>query len=318
MVPILDDAAFVQEFQELGATALAKKLGINVRNVFERRKRLEKKLGIEFTLPATSLIYSPTYKKEEYPERVHLELLNGVAFLASDFHYWPGKKSTIHRAIVKMAKELKPNIFVANGDICDFASISRHPPIGWEGRPSVQQEIEVCQERLYEIIQALPKGCKRTWNLGNHDGRFETLIATKAPELAKIAGVHLHDHFPDWERGWLTFINNDVVIKHRYKGGKHAPYNNTLHSGKNTFTSHLHNAKIIPVTDYNGTRYGGDMGCVADVEHKAFVDYTEGSPKDWRSAFMILTFWRGKLLQPELVLRLDDERVEFRGKVIEV
>lgn len=144
------------------------------------------------------------------------------------------------------------------------------------------------------------------------------MIAIKAPELAKVKGVHLHDHFPDWDRGWSTWINDDVIIKHRFKGGIHATHNNTMWAGKSIITGHLHSAKVTPFTDYNGTRYGVDTGCVADPDHKAFVDYTEDNPKNWRSAFCVLTFWRGKLLYPELVLRLDENHVEFRGQVIEV
>ena len=109
-----------------------------------------------------------------------------------------------------------------------------------------------------------------------------------APEFAKVAGIHLRDHFPDWESGWSCWINNDVVIKHRFKGGIHAPHNHTLWAGRTIVTGHLHSAKVMPISDYNGTRWGVDGGCLADTGAKAFLDYTEDSPKNWRSGFVSL------------------------------
>jgi hypothetical protein len=89
-------------------------------------------------------------------------------------------------------------------------------------------------------------------------------------------------------------------------------------AGRTIVTGHLHSAKVYPLSDYNGTRYGVDTGCIADTEHKAFTSYTEDSPKNWRSGFSVLTFDGGGLLYPELVLKWDDEHVQFRGKKIHV
>ena len=150
------------------------------------------------------------------------------------------------------------------------------------------------------------------------NSRFETRIATVAPEYAKIHGVHLNDHFPNWRSAWSAWINNDVVVKHRFKGGIHAPHNNTMWAGKTVVTGHLHSAKVIPFDDYNGTRYGVDSGCIADTDAKAFLNYTEDNPRSWRSAFVLLTFKGGRLMYPELVLKWDSGSVQFRGNIIGV
>ena len=220
----------------------------------------------------------------------------------------------MHRALVTLCKEYKPKAIIANGDVIDAPSISRHAPIGWEHRPKLSDEIEAAKDRMHEITVAAGKA-QRVWTLGNHDARFETRLATVAPEYAKIHGVHLSDHFSLWAPAWATWINNEVVVKHRFKGGLHAPHNNTMWAGKSMVTGHLHSARVSPFTDYNGTRYGVDTGCVAETDHKAFVDYTEDSPKNWRSAFGIFTFKDGQLMMPELVTKWDEKRVQFRGEV---
>ncbi len=254
----------------------------------------------------------------EHPQRVGLRVTNGTVIVAGDAHYWPGPAATVHRALLHMCRELQPVAFIMNGDVFDGARVSRHPPIGWEDRPTVADELAVCQERLAEIASALPKRAVRVWACGNHDLRFETRLATVAPEYAHVHGIHLKDHFAGWPTAWSVFVNDDIVVKHRFKGGMHAPHNNTLWAGRTVITGHLHSAKVMPISDYNGTRFGVDTGCIAEPEGAQFVDYTEDAPHDWRSAFAVLTFRAGRLLWPELVVRWDKNHVQFRGELVRV
>jgi hypothetical protein len=315
VTPYLSDADFVSEFEKLGGQALAKKYGIGLRGIFKRRNNLETKIQRSLVAPGSGS--GTPHPNIHHPQRVQFDVRNGIVLIGSDAHYWPGPASTAHRAFVAFCKEYKPVAVVMNGDVIDAATISRHPPIGWEKRPPLIDEIEAAQERMHEIEKAAGKA-QKVWTLGNHDGRFETRIATVAPEYAKIHGVHLRDHFSLWEPCWSAWINGDVVAKHRFKGGMHAPSNNTLWSGKTMITGHLHSQKVQPITDYNGTRYGVDTGCLADTNAKAFVDYSEDNPKNWRSGFCVLTFKNEQLLMPELVTVWDDSSVQFRGEVIRV
>jgi hypothetical protein len=251
-----------------------------------------------------------------HPHRILLDIEDGIVPVGSDAHYWPGIVTTAHRALVKFCREFEAKIpaVIMDGDSVDGARISRHPPIGWETRPELVAELEAAQERKREIEGAAPNA-RRIWPLGNHDARFETRLATVAPEYARINGMHLKDHFPFWESCWSVWINDDVVVKHRYKGGVHATHNNTLNAGKTMVTGHLHSLKVTPLTDYNGTRWGVDTGTLAEPEGPQFIDYTEDGPKNWRSGFAVLTFHKGRLLWPELVHVIGEGEVEFRGKV---
>ena len=150
------------------------------------------------------------------------------------------------------------------------------------------------------------------------NSRFETRLATVAPEYAKIHGIHLKDHFPDWEPCWSVFINDDVVVKHRFKAGIHAPHNSTMWAGRTIITGHLHSLKVMPITDYNGTRWGVDCGTLADIYGPQFGGYMEDNPRSWRSGFIVLTFRDGHLMWPEVVHVIGEGRVEFRGEIVEV
>ncbi len=138
----------------------------------------------------------------DYPGRLALNIKNGTVIIGSDGHYWPGPATTAHRALVKFIKDLQPQAVIFNGDALDASTISRHPPIGWEKRPSLAEELEACKERMNEIILASPQRARKVWTLGNHDSSFETKLATVAPEFSGVPGIHLKDHFPDWMPSW--------------------------------------------------------------------------------------------------------------------
>src|SRR5258708_2635054 len=315
------DAEVIELIEAVGVTETARRLGMSPGNISDRRNRIEAGTGKRIVSPPIKYNNHPPRPTKQFPHRVLLGVDSAIVLVGSDGHYWPGPATVAHRAFVKFCKDLKPKIVIMNGDVFDGSRISRNQPIGWERTPTVIDELESCQERMGEIEDAVSKACVLTWNLGNHDSRFETRLASMAPEFARVNGFHLKDHFSErWQPAWSTFINDDrgVVVKHRFKGGIHAPHNNTLWAGRTIITGHLHSQKVSPIGDYNGTRWGVDAGCLADPQGPQFTDYTEDSPKDWRSGFVVLTFHKGKLLPPELVSVWEENSITFRGIIIKV
>lgn len=316
--PRVSEADFIELYEKHGLMETARRLNLARSIVAERRRAIEGRIGRTIQGPAT-----PQSKRAivtaSTPHRALIEP-TGTVLIASDAHYWPNIVTTAHRAFVKMIRELQPSAVIMNGDVFDGAGVSRHASIGWEQKPSVVQEIESCTERLGEIEKAA-KNAKLIWTLGNHDARFETRLATVAPEYARVHGVHLKDHFPRWQNAWTCRINGSVEVKHRWKGGEHATSNNTKMSGLSMVTGHLHSLKVTPWTDYTGTRFGVDTGTLAGPsEYPKFVNYTESRPTNWRSGFVVLTFREGRLMWPEVCHVLDEARgeFEFRGKVYAV
>lgn len=315
--PRIPASEFIELFKKHGATGLSEIIGVNLNHIHSRRRRIERRLGVELKNPVLGGNNWDQLKNYQKPQALRCDIDNGVVLVGSDSHYWPGIVSTAHRAFVKFCKELKPKVVIKNGDELDGSGISRHAPIGWEDRPSLVAEVDAVKDRLSEIVDA-SGNAKRYWPLGNHDARFETRLATVAPEYARIHGVHLQDHFPWWEPCWSVWLGEDTVIKHRFKGGIHATHNNTLNSGKTIVTGHLHSLKVTPFTDYGGTRWGVDCGTLADPYGPQFNDYLEDNPRNWRSGFVVLTFHKGRLLWPEVVHVIGKGQVEFRGQVFEV
>lgn len=312
--PSCSDQDFIDMFRAHGGSETARLLQINESKVYTRRRRLEKKYGIEIIPPIQQL--KKSFRPTEFPQRLETDINDGTVVVASDCHYWPERISTAHRSLLHLLPKLKPHTVVLNGDVLDGAAISRFPPQNWDERPSLTDELETCKLRLSEIQKAAPKS-ELIWTLGNHDARFEMKLAKEVPEFAKVHGFALKDHFPNWKPCWTLIINDEVYIKHRWKGGKYAAPNNTLHSGVTFIQGHLHSLKVWPHTDYRGTRFGVDTGTMADPFGPQF-DYAEDNPRDWRSGWVVLNFCEGRLLWPEVVHVIDEGRVEFQGEIIEV
>ena len=308
--PYLPEDEFIELYVTKGPTYIAELTGGNIRQVNRRRANIAKKTGFPILAPAARI----QQRKASITAMLQTTLENGCMVLGSDPHYWPLDVPTAHIAMVKVIRELKPKIVVLDGDVTDGASISRHPPIGWESMPTLQGELETCQLRLKEIEKAAPRA-ELFWPAGNHDLRFETKLATVGPEFKGVQGTSLHHHFSKrWKHCWAVRINGDTIVKHRFKGGVHAAYNNALHSGVHMFTGHLHKGVARAFTDYNGTRWGIDMPTLAEPYGPQFQDYTELNPVDWRSGFTVATFKDGKLLQPEFGFTVGDGVYEFRGQ----
>jgi DNA-binding Lrp family transcriptional regulator len=316
MAPKCTDDEFIAAYMELqSTTAVAKRLGVSESSVRNRRERIERRHGI--TLPQFDT--RPAYNKTAIDQKAVLthRIEDGTILIGSDAHLWPGELTTAQRAFLLFAENFKPDAIILNGDVFDGAGISRYPSIGWEKKPSVQEELEAVQDYLDKLLKASPNS-KRFWPAGNHDLRFESKLAAVAPEYAGVRGIHLKDHCPGWLPCWRIDINDNVVVKHRFKAGLHAPHNNTLWSGKTIVTGHLHSLKVMPISDYNGTRWGVDSGTLAEPYGEQFINYTESNPVNWRSGFIVLTFKNERLLIPEIVQKVDDDHVEFRGEVVKV
>lgn len=313
-IPKIPDTEFMELYRTKGPYHISKISGLRIRGIYIRRENLEIKYKIRITAPTSSTRLRPI---QSYPGRLLLDIPDGIVLVGSDGHYWPGEATVAHRAFVSFCKEYRPKTVIFNGDAFDGARISRHVSIMWENKPTVEQEIEAVQDRLSEIEKATFKA-RKIWTLGNHDARFETRLATVAPEFARVHGVHLKDHFPNWETAWSVWINDEVVIKHRFRNGIHAAHNNTVNAGKSIITGHLHSLKVMPFDDYNGTRWGVDTGCLADPYGAQFLDYTEDSPRNHRSGFIMLTFKDGVMRWPEIISVVDETHVDFRGQLIEV
>lgn len=250
----------------------------------------------------------------------HLEcfITDGVALMGSDLHISDEPPSTAMRALQLFSEEHDPDLLVLDGDVIDASSVSRHARIGWEAVPDVALEIQNAQEQLAEL-----KGKRKIWPLGNHDGNMETKIANAVPSVRGLPGIHLMDHFTDWEPCWRLVINprqsptSTCLVKHRMKRSE---LTNVKEAGVSVVTGHYHDGNMVAFTDYWGDRYGVNLGMMAPCYAKQFINYTEFNVQNWRSMFWFFSWKAGQLMRPEPVSVVDEQAgtVQFRGEIFNV
>lgn len=105
------------------------------------------------------------------------------------------------RAVLDHGDKVEPDVILLNGDTLDFHRLSR-----FQKDPRARDakgEIERCNELLDAIDERFPKA-RKIFKNGNHDERYDSYMASMAPEVYKIvaelATLDRLLELPD--RGW--------------------------------------------------------------------------------------------------------------------
>ena len=312
-MPKESNAQFIADFYKYGGIeTMAHATGRDRRHLQRKRRAVEEEEGIILTQQNRPELVE--YMNRRSRQRINMQIDDGVMVIGSDAHYLPGEATIAHRAFVEAVKGLQPTLTVMNGDVADFAQISRHDRNGWQSRYKVKDEIEAIQERMGEIENAHPLG-KRVMTKGNHDERFDSRLAQKVPEYEGVSGLLLDGHLPGWKHTVSLMVNENVMIKHSWHSGIHGAWNNVLKAGVSMITGHTHRLTVREYTDYRGTRYGIETGMLAGHDEEQF-DYALDGPKNWQPGFIVCTIKNGILLPPERCEVVKGIGAVFRGCVI--
>lgn len=273
------------------------------------RRSTEELLGI--TLPT----HNPKYLPVEYSNLPRTSFKHSsenpyTLVIFSDAHFWPGENTPAFTVLCKVIDEIKPEFIIDNGDSFDGATISRHDPNMWETKPTLRQELDCVRQNLEEISASSKKSVLlRT--MGNHDYRFEALLAKRVPELKDMPYTTISELFPGWEHRISHIFNGHTIVKHRWHSGIHAGFNNVLKAGINIVTGHTHVLEARAFRDYRGVRYGIQTGTLADPYGPQF-EYCEDNPRNWQQGFAVLQIFPDHII-PELV-EIRNGYGFFRGK----
>lgn len=107
------------------------------------------------------------------------EIKQSNTLILSDFHF-PYQDNKAIEIALKYGLEKKVNCILLNGDIIDFAPISRHEK-DFRSR-SVKEEFDAVRQFLGGLRKAFPDA-RIIFKYGNHDERWEKWLFVKAPEI---------------------------------------------------------------------------------------------------------------------------------------
>lgn len=240
---------------------------------------------------------------------IHIDAPNTKWIVGSDLHIWEPDPPLIYKAFCAVAKKLKVDGIILNGDVIDGAKISRHPSLLHTSAPKIDKEIEYAKAWL----KMLPNTKHRLWTVGNHDIRINNYIASRASDLDDYV-PSLFSHFPGWDVAY-AFTINDVEIRHRFRSGLHAGYNNSMHSGITMLSGHTHQLQVTAVRDRRGTRWGIETGMLNDPNGPQF-EYAEGQPSRANQGFVVISFDEDGNFMPPEICELINGRPVFRGEYV--
>jgi hypothetical protein len=277
------------------------------RNMHKYRRQAEDLLGV--TLPTKQ--ERNAQPQDNFPrDAIRYNLDHSYTIAAfSDGHFWPGNLSPAYWLFLEVVQDIEPEVVMDGGDSLDGATISRHPP-SFSDTPTLTEEIDAVQEAM-GLIQEAAGEADLLRCVGNHDLRLEAFLAKHTPQFKGMPGTLINHYFPNWENAYSHIFNEKLVFKHRWHGGVHAAHNNTVKSGVSIATGHTHRLNVSPWSDYNGVRYGVELGTVADIGPQ--FEYTENNPLNWQPGFMIITVDENGI-HPEPCPVINNQ-VRFRGKV---
>lgn len=107
------------------------------------------------------------------------EIKQSKILIISDLHFPYQNNSAIQKAL-EFGLEKNVNCILINGDLIDFAGISRHEK-DWRQR-TVNEEFEAVRAFLTGLRGLFPK-TRIVFKLGNHDERWEKWLFRMAPEI---------------------------------------------------------------------------------------------------------------------------------------
>lgn len=140
----------------------------------------------EFYTPPKSL--NPFNLPESYAnDYTAYEIKQSKVLIISDLHF-PYQDNKAIESALNYGLDKKVNCILINGDLIDFATISRHEK-DWRMR-TVNEEFNSVRQFLVSLRKAFPNA-KIVYKHGNHDERWEKYLYVKAPELFDVSDFQL-------------------------------------------------------------------------------------------------------------------------------
>lgn len=190
----------------------------------------------------------------------------------SDLHF-PYQDNKAIIAAIEYGKKKGVNCILLNGDILDFANISRHEK-DWRHR-NINEEFEAVRAFLKELRKHFPKA-KIVFKQGNHDERWEKFLYLKAPEIFDMPEFQLDillkfgelkidmvkDKLPI-KVGKLTVLHGNELTGSGGVNPARATFIKTLNS---VLIGHVHKTSV-----HSETRMDGEVinvhstGCLCDM-----------------------------------------------------
>jgi len=212
---------------------------------------------------------------ESYAEDFEPFIINQArTLIISDLHF-PYQDNRAITLALNYGLEKKVDCILINGDLLDFATISRHER-DFRSR-SVFEEFEAVRQFLVNLRKAFPKA-KIVFKEGNHDERWEKWLYVKAPEIFDDVEFKLETRLRLGELK-IDIVKDKRPVKigkltvlhgHEFIGGGSGGVNPARATFLKTLDSvvvgHFHKSSSMTETSMNGSIISvHSIGCLAGL-----------------------------------------------------
>jgi len=208
---------YCTRFQDVPSNTLAKKLLKDYPDFFKDVEDCRSKIryrrgsnGKDHRIYAKNNIipYVPKLPKSHAETFEPFEVKHSRILVISDLHF-PYQDNKAIELALKYGEKNKMDCILINGDLFDFATISRHEK-DWRHR-SLVDEIDTVKE-FFDYLQHRFPNVKIVFKEGNHDERFDKWLFHKSPEFFDVSGLTLKDVLKLNEKG-IDYVCDRLPVK---------------------------------------------------------------------------------------------------------
>ena len=213
-------------------------------------------------------------------------------------------------AMFAVVRHIKPDFGILNGDIGDFAPLSRFPQYsGYHN--TMDLGIRRVREGVGQTRYVAGDNCDLYWNDGNHEQRLIRMLIEKAPGLQDISipgsDADMHSSRAVFDLDKAGFVYNPpfpgekmmlaplLGVQHRKHPAKQTQFDSIIHGDDHHLYVHA-----TTIHDSKGSRYIYDAsaGCLCRIENmghqKPYRPLRSWVPSasvnhDWQQGFIVVT-----------------------------
>jgi len=225
-------------------------------------------------------------------------------------HHAPHHEPTFHRLFCDYLRDTQPDLIEVNGDLLDFATISRH-----REREAYAQDVNDCLRAGFSILRDYREVCpdaKIRYKRGNHEERLNHLILDNARGLYRITPAN--DDVPaldlrrllhldalsveyiddDWDQA-KTPIGSKLTARHGFTTSKNAGEAMLDKLAGSTVQGHDHRLGMTFRTEHQTheedlrVRVGIQGGCACIIP--GGLGYINGGEPSWQNGCTAFRVW---------------------------
>lgn len=211
--------------------------------------------------------------------------------IASDVHV-PDHDRKAWKAMLALARDIRPTTVVLAGDFLELQSVSQHSAFN---RELLEEDLAAGRQAIEALQGAVPQA-RVIYLEGNHETRLPRFIASKVPSLEgtldlptelklKERGViWVPENKQPWSKGRL-----DVIHGHQMSQG-HGPKHHAMRMcelygepGRVVVYGHTHKAQLFTTPAKNGVKMAVGLGCMRTLT----PGWLHGANAGWSHTFAI-------------------------------